>query len=78
MRAYGEGDGKREMGRGETEGQERMMEGGRHDNYSTLCSHLFIDVWDVCFCVLHLDKPLLPIPVGHSIAVSEGTGGTHV
>ena len=39
---------------------------------------LLIDVWDVCFCVLHLDEPFLSVLTLHSQLVSECTSGSHV
>ena len=59
--------------RGKEGGREEERERGRKKG-----AHLFINVRDVCLCILHLNEPLLPILVGHSITVSEGPGGTHV
>ena len=74
-------EGGRERRRGGREGggreRRRTERKGGREGYS-FCSHIFVNIRDMCLCVLHLDEPLLPIPVSHSIAVGEGTSGLHM
>lgn len=43
-----------------------------------MATHLLINIWNVCLCVLHLDQPLLSILALDPTLVHEGACGTHV
>ena len=56
----------------------RQVRGREEEEGRATVSYLFVNVWYMCLGVLHLNKPLLAIPVSDSITIGEGTGGTHV
>ena len=41
-------------------------------------SHLFVNIWNVYFCVWHLNKPLFTIFSDFSEIVFEGAEGAHM